>query len=265
MTRIFNEIIGEIMVSVVKSDDGIYFVSSNGRKYELVHEQDCCEHVYIESVVGDLNDLVGQPILLAERVTRDDPDASESATWTFIKFATIKGYVDIRFHGSSNGYYSETADLYEVEQVHSQIYEDDEMNTYKVIVENIRGKIIGNSSVATTDRSPISNSGYINVDKSGAVWSLYDDPIYKSISVGETPAQLILTNEELETLFIACDEPVLKKISNITYVIESVGGDGAYFGEFDNVIDAASECQRLNETSKYTDYEVKVQFDADWE
>jgi len=79
----------------------------------LYHEQDCCESVWIESIVGDINDLVGSTLLMAEESSGEYDDACESGTWTFYKFATIKGYVDVRFIGESNGYYSESVDVVE--------------------------------------------------------------------------------------------------------------------------------------------------------
>jgi hypothetical protein len=82
------------------------------------HSQDCCEHVRIEDIVGDLSDLEGVELLKAEEthnlfdiIRNIDKEFDESGTWTFYKFATRKGYVDVRWLGESNGYYSESVDL----------------------------------------------------------------------------------------------------------------------------------------------------------
>ena len=66
--------------------------------------------VHIESIVGDLSDLVGVPLLVASEDSLNY-DQGESCTATFYKFATVKGYVDVRWFGTSNGYYSERVDL----------------------------------------------------------------------------------------------------------------------------------------------------------
>lgn len=115
---------GLTLVSIKGAEEGsecITFETSCGRTFQMYHQQDCCESVYLESVVGDVADLVGHPILLAEEVEGEEPEEPaeeeyypESHTWTFYKLATIKGYVDLRWYGSSNGYYSEDVDFEEV-------------------------------------------------------------------------------------------------------------------------------------------------------
>lgn len=99
-------------LSNIKADDyEIVFETTDGERYRMYHEQDCCESVKVEDIVGDLEDLVGSELLIAEEVDGESPadfEAYESYTWTFYKFATRKGYVDIRWLGQSNGYYSES-------------------------------------------------------------------------------------------------------------------------------------------------------------
>jgi hypothetical protein len=106
------ELLGKkiIKIDVNRSDsDEIIFYLSNGAIYKQCHVQDCCESVVVEDIDGDLDDLVGYPLLKCEEVYQDDINAPESSTWTFYKMATVKGYVTIRWYGSSNGYYSEVA------------------------------------------------------------------------------------------------------------------------------------------------------------
>lgn len=103
-----------------EGNDVVYFYTSGGEIYQMYHEQDCCESVSIDDVCGDVEDLIGTPILLAECVesSENPEDVSESIlkyqdsfTWTFYKLSTIKGDITVRWHGESNGYYSESVDF----------------------------------------------------------------------------------------------------------------------------------------------------------
>ena len=111
----FSDLKGQTLHSILAvgeyGDDALHFVTETGLEYLMYHSQDCCENVQIEDVVGDLDDLIGSPILEAEVVTEDGDGQDESTMWTFYKIGTIKGHVNIRWHGSSNGYYSVSVDF----------------------------------------------------------------------------------------------------------------------------------------------------------
>ena len=112
----FNELLGKTPIKVEKVDEEKLYFEFEDCIYLMHHWVDCCEAVEIEDICGDLRDLVGYPILLAEESTNrednpKDKEWEESFTWTFYKLATVKGYVDIRWYGASNGSYSEEVSL----------------------------------------------------------------------------------------------------------------------------------------------------------
>ena len=107
-------LLGRIVTHINNDGEQIDFHCDTGRKFKMYHQQDCCENVSVEEVIGDLDDLIGTPIILAEERSQQDPNPSDgSGTWTFYELRTIKGSVTIRWYGSSNGYYSEDVDFCE--------------------------------------------------------------------------------------------------------------------------------------------------------
>uniref|UniRef100_A0A6H2A0S2 DUF7448 domain-containing protein n=2 Tax=viral metagenome TaxID=1070528 RepID=A0A6H2A0S2_9ZZZZ len=117
----FRELVGKTLSTVMCEigNDEILFETISGDRYKLYHEQDCCENVNVEDIIGDLEDLIGSPLLMAEEVSHRDenpegidvPGGQESFTWTFYKLATIRGSVTIRWYGKSNGCYSESVNF----------------------------------------------------------------------------------------------------------------------------------------------------------
>jgi hypothetical protein len=114
MYKEIKDMVGKVFTSVTENGYEMVFANET-EKFRFLHHQDCCESVMIDDVVGDLSDLVGEPLLIAEESSGETPTEDdvyrESCTWTFYKFATRKGYVDVRWVGESNGYYSESVDL----------------------------------------------------------------------------------------------------------------------------------------------------------
>ncbi|MDD9266006.1 hypothetical protein ACFPES_03070 [Paenibacillus sp. GCM10023248] len=94
-----------------KDNEELLFFVSDGEVYRMYHEQDCCESVMVEEIIGNLDDLLHSEILMAEEVTNEGESEWASQTWTFYKLATVRGYVTIRWLGESNGFYSESVDF----------------------------------------------------------------------------------------------------------------------------------------------------------
>lgn len=117
--RNVSELKGKTLVNIMGAEvggDEIIFECSDGTKYKMYHEQDCCELVTIEDICGDINCLIGSPLTMAEDISNECEAGAphrytESYTWTWYKFATVKGYVTIRWYGESNGFYGEGVDF----------------------------------------------------------------------------------------------------------------------------------------------------------
>lgn len=120
----FYELVNQLPVRVTGFEVGsesIMFHMFSGRVYELRYDQDCCATCSVEDIDGDLSMLEGYAILEAEESTsKTNPvdwtaereEHQDSFTWSFYKLRTERGYITIRWYGSSNGYYSEQATLY---------------------------------------------------------------------------------------------------------------------------------------------------------
>ena len=124
---LLGETIRFIHKDVDNGSDKLIFFTDSAKIYKMHHMQDCSEDVGIDDICGDLKDLLNSPVLLADASSNnnyDDKDLAPSSkhpyiddsfTWTFYKLATVNGYVDIKWFGTSNGYYSEKVDFTQIE------------------------------------------------------------------------------------------------------------------------------------------------------
>lgn len=119
-TTVFDPLLGKTIVKIEGAEAGsdeIRFTTQDGGIFRMYHEQDCCESVDVEDVIGCIDHLIGSPILLAQEVISEGTtDDDNTYTWTWYNFATVKGYVTIRWYGESNGYYSESVDYEWIEK-----------------------------------------------------------------------------------------------------------------------------------------------------
>lgn len=139
-TAKFEDLLGKTISELTGLDvdsEQVNITTTDGMKFRMWYEHDCCASCSINEIHGDIADLVGSPILLAEKSSSNEhtPEflaqkmrekekaeaegdyyyaGDESFTWTFYKLSTIKGSVTIKWYGSSNGFYSESASFEEL-------------------------------------------------------------------------------------------------------------------------------------------------------
>lgn len=120
----FDQLKGRSLYKIEQiENEELRFYLTDSNYVRFFHEQDCCENVYIEDICGDLDDLIGSPLIEAEEVSDYNHDPlgdDESYTWTFYKFTTRKGSVTVRWYGASNGYYSESVSVEVVDEYHAE-------------------------------------------------------------------------------------------------------------------------------------------------
>lgn len=99
-------------ITVNNDQDEVFWEFTDGTKYRMYHERNCCESVGLESGWEDLQVLIGQEILSAEEKTNSEDtfgkiEYPDSFTWTFYTIRTLKDTITLTWLGESNGYCSE--------------------------------------------------------------------------------------------------------------------------------------------------------------
>ncbi len=107
-----------IIIGLAPDCDGYEFVLDNGQTVSFSHGQDCCESVRVVGLRGDIQNILGYPITLAEEDNPDDDGfmvdhpSYEHRTITKYILESEKGRFEIVWFGDSNGYYGESVDMY---------------------------------------------------------------------------------------------------------------------------------------------------------
>lgn len=114
----FSDLVGKTIERIEGGvgDETLKFFCLDKTVYQMNYYSDCCASCSLEDIAGDLSNLIGSPILMAEESSSVNknpdgvkiPEYQDSFTWTFYLLSTIKGSVTLRWYGESNGYYSES-------------------------------------------------------------------------------------------------------------------------------------------------------------
>lgn len=118
MDDLFKSFEGKHINCAFELSGNVYFIIE-GITYYMFHHDDCCEDVELIDIVGDMNDLTNAEIVFFRHDTNDELEAPEDFNvqddelWNFYNIQTNKGHVQIRWFGTSSGYYSIDVDFEE--------------------------------------------------------------------------------------------------------------------------------------------------------
>jgi hypothetical protein len=107
----FETLVGKTINKIEVEDDRVNLFTDCGRYTMISFEQWCGNdvEVYLDNDEEDnLDVILNSPILLAE----ESEGSVDGYDYTFYKLSTAIDSITLRFYGRSNGYYSESVELY---------------------------------------------------------------------------------------------------------------------------------------------------------
>jgi len=126
----FKELESQFISSIdIDEKHDVVTIDTTTGTYRLQHHQDCCEHVGIHIVLGSVEAVLNQKVVIAKESASELPPEEpefetareaeeyepESETWSLFEIETENGgKLSILWHGESNGYYSEGVDFRKV-------------------------------------------------------------------------------------------------------------------------------------------------------
>lgn len=110
-----NELIGKTFYEIKKRGDNISFTDMEGTVYKFNSYHSGFSETFLEDIEGELSDLANSKIIIAEMVKKTENYNSDLkraspyydySQWVFYKFATLKGYVTIKWRCEASANYS---------------------------------------------------------------------------------------------------------------------------------------------------------------
>lgn len=112
------ELIGKTVVGLKVDSDQSHLVFEHPDGSTTIYETygDCCSETWFADITG-VSALLGQEVLTAEEVelpadiAQDARCRQEEDSFYGVKLTTAKGYIDIVYRNSSNGYYGGSIEI----------------------------------------------------------------------------------------------------------------------------------------------------------